>query len=762
MIYLGSDISEVRRMGFLKEIVNETLIICTNNLKLSILKLNRLMPVKFMDWNEFIRKFYFDYDERAILYLSKKMQVKFEVAKMYLDNLYYILDKNYDNKKLSLLVEIKNDLDSKGLLKYNSDFKNYLQEVDIIVYDHHLNIFEEKMLTGLNYRVIPRERKKYEHDVLEFNTMEEEVSYVAYQICTLIDKGIDVKNIKLANVGKDYYGVIERIFSLFNLRVNIPYASKLSSYPEVEKFINNYQECSLEDAICGLDDKSFIYDELVKVINKYRIYQDKELILYMLENTYIKSSGYTSGIDIIDYLDYVASDLEYVFLVGFNDGVVPNSYKDTEYITDNIRKTVGLFNLEKLNAFLREDIINNLSDIKNLTITYKLRDDKKTYFPSTLCSNFNIKKDPVKYLYSYSEGYNKIKLMDAYDNYLKFGKMSEEFAVLNNNFKINYHGYDNKYKKINRVSEDILLSYSSMQLYNKCAFRYYLAKILKLDIFEDNFSAFLGSMVHFVMEECLKNNDNEIDKYIQEYSQERVFTKKEQFFLEKYKIVVKDLLNHVLEERKYGLFDKEMYEKEIEISLDEKNKFVGIIDKIRYLEKDDKTYFALIDYKTGNEDINLKYLPYGLNMQLPIYLYLANYLNFNNPECVGFYLQKINVKEKDFRLVGYSNDCVDKLMIIDSDYDNSKIIKGLKTKKDGSFSGYAKLMSDEDMKKIVELTHEKIVATVKNIQDNNFEINPKVIDQKEIGCDFCKFKDICNVTKNDRVIITTEEGEIDG
>lgn len=749
-------------MENLSKIGNETLIITTHNLKLSILKLNKLLPVKFMDWNEFVKKFYFDYDERAILYLSKKMQIKYEVAKMYLDNLYYVIDNNYDNKKLSLLVEIKKDLDNKELLKYNNNFKDYLHEVDIIVYDQHLNSFYEKMLTGLNYRVISRNRQKYDHDVLEFATMEEEVSYVAYQICSLIDKGVDVKNIKLANIGKDYYAVVERIFSLFNLRVNIPYTSKLSSYSLVEKFINNYQDSSLEVAISGLDDQSVIYDELVKVINKYRIYQDKELIIYMLENTYIKSSGYTNGIEIIDYLDYVADKEDYIFLLGFNDGIVPNSYKDTEYITDNIRKEVGLFSLSELNAFLREDIVNNLRDIKNLTITYKLRDDKRTYFPSTLCSNFNVRKEPVTYSYSYSEVYNKIKLMDAYDNYLKFGKIDSEFAILNNNFKINYHGYNNKYKKINRISDGVSLSYSNMELYNKCAFRYYLAKILKLDIFEENFSAFLGSMVHFVMEECLKNNDKEIDKYIQEFSSGRVFTKKEKFFLEKEKLVVNDLLNHVLEEREYGLFDKEMYEKKIEISLDDENKFVGIIDKIRYLEKDDKTYFALIDYKTGNDDINLKYLPYGLNMQLPIYLYLSKYLNFNNPECVGFYLQKINVKEKDFRLVGYSNDCVDTLMIIDKSYDNSKIIKGLKTKKDGSFSRYAKLMNDDDMREIMEFTHEKILETVRNIQENNFEINPKVTLQKEIGCEFCKFRDICNVTKSDKVMITLEEGEIDG
>ena len=36
-----------------------------------------------------------------------------------------------------------------------------------------------------------------------------------------------------------------------------------------------------------------------------------------------------------------------------------------------------------------------------------------------------------------------------------------------------------------------------------------------------------------------------------------------------------------------------------------------------------------------------------------------------------------------------------------------------------------------------------------NIKNNKFDINPKVISGNNIGCEFCKFKDICFVTKSD-------------
>ena len=62
-----------------------------------------------------------------------------------------------------------------------------------------------------------------------------------------------------------------------------------------------------------------------------------------------------------------------------------------------------------------------------------------------------------------------------------------------------------------------------------------------------------------------------------------------------------------------------MYEKKINIDYGNNVIFTGIIDKILYKEDGNNTYVSLIDYKTGNDDISLKYLNYGLNIQLPIY-----------------------------------------------------------------------------------------------------------------------------------------------
>ena len=90
---------------------------------------------------------------------------------------------------------------------------------------------------------------------------------------------------------------------------------------------------------------------------------------------------------------------------------------------------------------------------------------------------------------------------------------------------------------------------------------------------------------------------------------------------------------------------------------------------------------------------------------------------------------------------------------MDNNYDNSKIIKGLKTNKDGGFYNYQKVLSNSDIDRIKEITENKIKEVVDSIKNNRFDINPKVCEGKNIGCEYCKFSDICFVNKKNMVNI---------
>ena len=194
--------------------------------------------------------------------------------------------------------------------------------------------------------------------------------------------------------------------------------------------------------------------------------------------------------------------------------------------------------------------------------------------------------------------------------------------------------------------------------------------------------------------------------------------------------------------------------------------FSGIIDKVKYKEEDNKTIIAIIDYKTGSVDVDLKTVPYGIGMQLPVYLYLANNSKkLKNIEVAGFYLQHIlnneitveknktyaEQKKKELQLQGYSNSNTDILSTFDNSYDKSNMIKSMPLTKDNNFSRNAKVLTTEEINYLRDLAERNIHTAATSISNAEFPISPKKIGDINYGCRFCQFKDICFHTNDDIV-----------
>ena len=96
------------------------LIICNNSIKKKLLnESNTLINRKFMTMKELINSYYFSYNDETIYYLIDKYKYKYNVACVYLDNLIYIENKEYNSDKLNLLVKLKKELDDNNLLIYD-------------------------------------------------------------------------------------------------------------------------------------------------------------------------------------------------------------------------------------------------------------------------------------------------------------------------------------------------------------------------------------------------------------------------------------------------------------------------------------------------------------------------------------------------------------------------------------------------------------------------------------------------------------------
>ena len=362
---------------------------------------------------------------------------------------------------------------------------------------------------------------------------------------------------------------------------------------------------------------------------------------------------------------------------------------------------------------------------------------------------------------------DKINLTKKLDNLIKFNIKDETLETLYSNYEIPYNTYDNKYTKIdkndllNYIDNKLLLSYSSLDNYYHCAFKYYINNILKLNPYEETFYTIIGSLFHHVLENTLKNNDD-YKKYWDEYISTLTLSNKEKFFIDNLEETCKFTVETIKKQLEYSSLDQTKYEEKIYINKDKNTKvtFMGIIDKLMYKEEDGETILAVVDYKTGSTSIDLNKTIYGLSMQLPIYLYLAQNSGLKNVKIAGFYLQNIINKENNennLKLNGYSTSKKDILEQFDSSYENSNVIKSMRTKSDGEFYSYAKTLNETEINNLINLVDKKIEEGSTNILDANFKINPKKINGINIGCEFCKFKDICFKKEKDMVNLTEQD-----
>lgn len=737
---------------------------------------NPHLNIKFLTLEEFIKKCSFDYDSRTIYYLMKEYNLNYSTAIVYLNNLCYISDK-LDNEKMKTLRKIKKYLDDNDLLIYDNYFKDSIKNKEVCIYGYgYITKYQMKILEDYNYKIIDNKDKKYTVDKIHCaNTIEEEVTFVANKISGLIKNGTDINKIKII-INKEYTEVVDRIFSLYHIPVNIKKSSIYSACIS-KKVLNNLDD--LDNILDDIKDSN-LYDKIIDILNSYSFISDKEEVKDLIENDFKNTFIYSNTKNCIENItldSHIDSD-DFVFLMGFNKENIPIIHKDDDYFSDIEKDILGIDTSTVINEKERENTINDILRIKNLTITYKL------YSSSSSCTKSNLLGDIpsceiINNDYSNSHIMNKIFLTEKLDSLVKFNIKENDLDLLYTSyFDIPYRKYSNKYVLINKdnlykyLDNKLLLSYTSLDNYNRCKFRYYLDNILKINIVEDDFAIIVGNVCHYVLS-SMDNEDFDTEKYFDKYlSTLRTFSKREAFFLNNIKEEMIFVINTIRKQLEYTDFDKKKYEEKVYINIEKNIKvtFMGVIDKMLYKEEDGITYLAVIDYKTGRSNINLDNIKYGIDMQLPIYLYLSTKTNFNNIKVVGFYLQKLfsstldntkdyaTAREEKLKLEGYSVDDVNILSKFDKTFNDSKLIKSMKTSNNG-FYKYSKILSKDDIEKIILATEEKVNQTVDNIIDADFDINPKVIDGENVSCKYCSYKDICYRRENDIVYINRDGGK---
>lgn len=781
-----------------KIICDDSILIVPSNIKNLIIKeitsLDSFFSCKIISDKELKKLVFFDYDIKAIDKLASLLNINHSVAKEYIEAMYYINDNNYPSNKLNMLFNYKSLLLKDNLLKIDRLFINSLKNKKVIIYGFDIISKEMQLILKeltTDYSIISNKRK-YEHNkqVYCFESLDDEVEAIAYQISSLIDEGVDINNIKIANVNQDYVFAINRIFKMYNIPINLHSSEKLFNLCCVKNFYNNFVKNndfnkSLKEfsALYPLEAETF--NCLVDICNQLvEVYDKQSALLYLLKNTSIPLNTFSNAVEIINIDNYLSNENDYIFVLSNNQNIFPKTYKDESFLTDKEKEMLKISTSDDLNKQSKESFKLMLGKHKNLILSYKLKSSFASYNKSFVLEElgFNEMVFNQNTFISYSSISDRLSLAKKLDNlYLK--NQDVDLEAKYNFYKIPYKNYDHRFKSFdsNKIKDYLIkskksLSYSALDNFFKCSYRYYLNNILSIGKVPQNISIDIGNSFHKILELSFKEGFDFEKSFEEEIKKiQDIVT---MFYLNKHKLALKEIININKDNLSQSQLDKVLTEQKVSINYSSPIPitFKGFIDKIIYTTKDDKTYVAIIDYKTGNPEIDVSKVKYGLSMQLPIYLYLLKHANeLKNVVVCGFYLQKLIPKQasvgadyidtlKDgIMLQGYSNSDKNVLSMLDPHYESSSMIKSMRVKKDGGFYPYTKVLSSEDMNEIASMVEEKVIDALNQICECNFKINPKVIEGKNIGCAFCEFADCCFYNHNDLCYLDSktidEEGE---
>lgn len=752
---------------------DNSIYIIPNSLKMKLLDIlansNKIYNITFISLEELEKHYFFDIKEDALLYLLDKTNENIDVLKLMLKSLYKIdINKDYKETKLNNLKSLYLDLKDNNYLIFDKGYKEYLLTKNIFILGYSmLEPYQKEMLDSINTNYLDITSNLSIDTVYKYHSMKDEIISTALKIRELNSKGISYNKIYLAGIDNSYNYLLKTIFKMFDIPIYLKSTNKITSLISVkdylkDKDINHIKDINIKSKIMKIESdlnyakNSKYYDILLK---------DR------LENTGLDSIELVESVKILNEaieVPYLVSDDEYLFVLGFNQNHLPKIYKDEDYLSDNLKSKCNLNTSTIKNKLSKDSLVKVLGTIKNLTISYKLTSLTGEYAKSSLLNELNLKEvDSLNYSYNYSKEFNNYRVSSILDTYYKYHEEDKDFAFLTTNIDTSkYTSFDHKFKGINRPITPYSLSYSNLDDLAKCPFKYYLKHILKLDSFDENFNTKIGNIFHSVLKDSYNDNFS-FDISLNKALKDNPLDKRETILFKRLETELQEIVNYNKQVEKRSFLTEFYGEKRLEIPLSEHATLKGFIDKILFKPFHDKTYYAVFDYKTGSATLNLDYLEDGLYIQLPLYIYLINKSNlFDNPSFVGFFyqylLQSYKDKEeqvKNLKLVGYTTDDKIILSYLDEDYETDSFVKGLSVKKDGELSSRSKILSDSELEDIIHSIDKALEKSLKIIDNNAFDIAPKIINNKNISCEFCPFKEVCFVSASDYIYLEKKEGE---
>lgn len=746
-------------------------------------KIPYLYRVKFLNKNELKKNLFWEYTHDALYEYAKHYDVLIENAHVFLEAMYA----NLDEEKDASLFSQRKWLEENKYMIYHPLFLERVKGKTAYVYGYDICDLKELLPKLEKYCkvIFLHEEGKFTPSIYKFKTLEQEVVGIAEQIAELITKNIPLNKIYVCNVNNDYKSVISKIFHQFNIPCETKELHSLYEYEITQKFLNILSKDKKMDELNGIlasleekypnSDYHDFYENITAILNKYykksrSIKEIWDILIYDLKHTYPQKDTVKEAIRFVDFNETFFKEEDYVFILGVNHSEFPKIINDDDYFSDEEKVRLHLPTSIEKNKSLEEKTIRKIESIPHIILSYKKKSPFKEYIPSSLLQAWDVHHIEPQYGYT-NKNYNEYLLNSALDNYINFNMKSTNLSNLFGVENVYYQSYDNSFTGINPDSfvgktSSCNLSYTSMQKFFECPFKFYIENILNVKKpFTLTPSLIVGNLFHTILEKYFKDK-TKLDKIIKEELEDieiEPLAKKE-FLSGVYESEIRRLIATMEHQLERSSFVPTYFEEELAFVDDAKIKFkiYGKVDKIMTFEDEENAYIIVIDYKTSTITADASKLVYGLNMQLFLYLYLIRKSEeFKKYTIAGTYISPIietipNYTEKksyeellwdQSKYSGFSIKNSSIIEKLDHEYKVASYIKGISVKKDGEFSKSENLISMPIMDKLLDIIGENIELVEQEIENANFKIEPKKFmgDKTAFSCEFCKLKDICYV-----------------
>lgn len=645
-------------------------------------------------------------------------------------------------------LEKFNTLYNPGMINYYKD-KNVLYTMDSMVNPIFLYALKILKDNGINATIIPFENKSEEILYKEYPNIIREVEEAAEYISSLLDSGVSLDKIKVHCLGNDYTGIINDVFSFYPFKNNY-YINNKTTLFEVDsilKFYKNAEDPVTMDQLVKykdtFDDDTYLV--LGNLISGY--YVNKEVFKFALKHKYLKTPYFKNAIEVGDVFDKYLGDDTYLIILGANIGMFPSVITLPGILNTEVLSKIPT-SLKEINDFNEDYYLKKVYSLKHVYISSYIKGMDKDYTKSEFINRIDNVKPYVPSNVRYSKERDILRLSKGEDEKITYGSLSKDYVLLKSLDDDKYKEFRKSYSSKNDFNDIELfkklidnclnLSYTRINNYAECPFKFFYSYIYELDKFEESLAIYIGNFFHYLLEMHGGDKDAldevtlgiEFEKFRQKSTFE--LSDKDMVLFTTFYLEVLDIFKEVVDINSLIDFSKAYREKKIYTSFNTSNDITYLIKgKIDLVLIDPSYNTIIIDYKTGSHP--KMDLEKGTGLQNLIYFGILRDMNGEKKltPC-GFFYETAPIKN-------FSDNPIK----IEGQYDKD-ILEGTRLSKNYVDSNGDKKtnstnpFSNEELEDMVTKAKDKYNELIDSITSLKFNQSPD-----KDACRYCKFKDIC-------------------